>query len=140
MAFEITKKFMEHMESIKNPVTLIAENEEYDITKTRYSTDYATVNVYMSFSDDRYVHMQCTDYVKVPLSKAGEILDMCNKMNSEYRWAKFVFNEDNGSVEVKTDMIVGLENVGEDCLELLTRLLDIIDEAYANFMHVIWAA
>lgn len=62
---------------------------------------------------------------------------ICNKMNTEYRWVRFYLDSDR-DVVVDADAILSVGTVGEECAELMLRLIDIADKAYPEFMKALW--
>lgn len=59
-----------------------------------------------------------------------------NELNQKYRWYKVVIEEDN--IILSTDAIVTPNNVGEICLELTIRGINICNEIYPELMRAIW--
>ena len=62
----------------------------------------------------------------------------CNNANKTYRWVKFCIDRDN-DVEVGADAIVSEGNVFNEIIELIARMLNIVDEIYPSFMKARWA-
>ena len=55
-------------------------------------------------------------------------LVLCNNLNKDYRWARFYIDNDY-DIACDADAILSESNAGEECLELMFRLMRIIDEA-----------
>ena len=70
--------------------------------------------------------------------KYGKALVVCNSMNDKFRWAKFFLNSDK-DVVVQEDAVVEEATAGEELFELIVRMLNIMDEAYPEFMKARWA-
>ena len=62
----------------------------------------------------------------------------CNACNSQYRWVKFYLDDDN-DVTVRADAILDESTCGAECLEMVRRMVGIVDEAYPVFMKARWA-
>ena len=70
-------------------------------------------------------------------AKYSRALVVCNEMNKKFRWVKFYLDNDR-DVTVQADAIVDIETVGRECAELVSRIVNISDEAYPEFMRVLW--
>lgn len=70
-------------------------------------------------------------------SKYAKGLIVCNAMNAQYRWVKFYLDDDR-DVVAQCDAVVDEDTVGKECMELVLRLVNIVDEAYPNFMKALW--
>ncbi len=62
----------------------------------------------------------------------------CNDANKKYRWVRFFIDEDN-DVVAEADAIVSDESVFDEVIELIVRMLNIIDDLYPSFMKARWA-
>ena len=62
----------------------------------------------------------------------------CNELNAKYRWVKFYLDKDK-DVCVSLDAYIDEHTVGEECLNLVRRMINISDEAYPLFMKALWA-
>ena len=74
-------------------------------------------------------------------SEKEEILPalvLVNQLNDEYRWIKFVLNE-NYEVIVMMDAVLDTDSAGKEVKKLLDRAFTIIDEAYPEIMKARWA-
>ena len=62
----------------------------------------------------------------------------CNDANKQYRWVRFYIDEDN-DVVAAADAIVSEESVFDEVIELIVRMLHIVDDLYPSFMKARWA-
>ena len=62
----------------------------------------------------------------------------CNTCNSQYRWVKF-FIDDENHICVRSDAILDKKTCGMECLELIQRMVNIVDDTYPVFMKARWA-
>ena len=62
---------------------------------------------------------------------------MINRLNSQYRFAKFVLDDDL-DVIVQYDLPLRGNNVGECALEMAVCFVKVIQQAYADLMRTIW--
>ncbi|MBQ8974582.1 MAG: YbjN domain-containing protein [Oscillospiraceae bacterium] len=73
----------------------------------------------------------------VPEGKRDSVLKAINDCNREYRFIKFVLDED-GTINGAFDMPVSAQSVGDASFEVGLRFANIIDAAYPVFMKAIW--
>ena len=71
-------------------------------------------------------------------NKLAAALVLCNEMNNTWRWVKFYIDRD-GDIRVQDDAVIDLSSVGDECDELVSRMVDIIDKAYPDFMRLKWS-
>jgi len=62
----------------------------------------------------------------------------CNDCNAKYRWVKFYINDDN-RICVRSDAIIDESTCGEECREVIMRMVGIIDECFPVFMKARWS-
>ena len=91
------------------------------------------------FFDDEGEHVEIYSWsiASVPPEKRSAILEVCNKLNYEYRWGRFYIDKDN---EVAADMhaIITTSTIGSTCTELMFRMINVIDDAYPTIMTALW--
>ena len=85
------------------------------------------------------VAIRVFDLVKVPEAKLDVLLKAINAVNRRFRFAKFVLDTDDNSVQAELDAVFRSHDVGEICLELMARCVDICDKAYPDLMKALWA-
>lgn len=87
--------------------------------------------------DSHYATFRCWDVGSFDGEKKTAGMAVCNEMNKQYRWCKF-FMDDEGKVTAQIDAIFDMGSVGPVCLEMVRRMVNIVDEAYPAFMKVRW--
>lgn len=85
------------------------------------------------------VAIRVFDIVKVPDSKVDGFFKTVNEANRRFRFFKFVLDTDDNTVQAELDAAFRTHDVGEICLELMARCVDICDKAYPDFMKALWA-
>ena len=70
--------------------------------------------------------------------KYAQALVACNTCNSTYRWVKFYINDKN-DICVRSDAILDENTCGAECIEIVMRMVGIIDDTYPVFMKARWA-
>ena len=98
------------------------------------------LDILVIFDKDNHngVHFMCGGFCKAPENKLSALLMACNAANKQYRWIKFYIG-DNQDIMAEDDAILDMANVGEECIELVARMVRVVDEAYPSFMKAIYA-
>lgn len=107
-----------------------------DVAYNGKNADVLRVRVLFDPDDSGHVHFISGDVGSFK-EKVPEGLLLCNAMNMNYRWAKFYLNQQN-SVVVDSDAIIDRNIVGPSCVEIVERMVDIVDHAYPEFMKAKW--
>ncbi len=117
-----------------------AENWNYDIDEREGSSALITgfnlksgksVQIFFISAGDKDLAIRIFQVLPVPAGKADAAIRTCNKVNRNYRFAKFVADEEY--VGVQMDVAIETANMGKVAVELLYRALDIIDSALPDF-------
>ncbi len=117
----------------------VDRNEEADVVTCNVSIENTSVKVRIFIHDDNtHAAIRCFGFAKVPEDRVAGALLACNRCNLEYRWVKFVLDDDH-DLCAYDDAVVSPETAGEELKELLFRMLDIVDDCYPVFMKSIWA-
>ncbi len=98
-----------------------------------------SVDIVIFFDDpgDKHIHFLSPEIAKVSEDKFVPALMEANKLNSQFRWAKFSISDEN-RFDCEADAILDANSCGEECLELVIRLVKIVDTAYPEIMKVVW--
>ena len=108
------------------------------ISYTGDNLDSIPINVIFDEDGDPYVAFRCWDISKIKDSKREKAIMLCNDLNCRYRWVKFTVDKDN-DVVAANDAQIDLFTAGEEVLMLVRRMVNIVDEAYPEFMKLLWA-
>lgn len=87
--------------------------------------------------DGKSVAVRCFSLCSFTKEKVLEAIYESNKLNNEYRWAKFSIDKDN-ELAVAIDAVIKESTAGDVCYELLARMVNIIDETYPRYMRIRW--
>ena len=85
----------------------------------------------------------CSGLTEISIPKGVEKIywftfSNCYTCNAKYRWVKFYIDDDN-DICVRSDAILDEGTCGEECREIILRMIGIIDESYPVFMKARWA-
>lgn len=72
-----------------------------------------------------------------PEEKREQVLAALNRINTNYRWTKFTLHDD-GDVNAEIDAIIDQSTVGRTMVELMLRMVKIIDDVYPDIMRAVW--
>ena len=137
MASQSAKAFQAFMEAKDFKVSIL--DDEARAIRVSYNLDVTDIDIAVFFGeDDKNVHIKGVNFVKVPADKQDIIYKICNQCNSDFRWSKFIWNEEHECVEVEADAIIEPNSCAEECFEIIMRLCGIVKEAYPTIMKALW--
>ena len=137
-----TKQFVQALEQKEIRYTdQGTTNEGKDIITITYSGDnMSSIRVQFFFDEGgESVALRVFDIVKASDDKVARILTAINKQNACFRFAKFVLDVRDNTVQAGMDASFRSHDVGDICLELLQRMVGICDDAYPELMKAMWA-
>lgn len=88
-------------------------------------------------NDEKSVAIRCFSICHFTDEQVTEGIAEANRLNNEYRWARFSV-DDNNDVVVAADAVITPETAGSVCYELLARVVNIIDRVYPRLMKIRW--
>ncbi len=131
------KAFMETLDE-KEFKYSTEELESDTVVTVGFDMKNTSLRVRIFFDDDnKHVALRCFGFVKVTQEQFADALITCNKCNQDYRWVRFVIDDDL-DVNAYDDAVTNPDAVGEEIVELMTRMLTIVDDCYPVFMKSIW--
>ena len=93
---------------------------------------------FISKDDDNDVAVRIFELVSVDKSQFAKVLPVINNLNAKYRYVKFVLDND-GDVNVEYDYLMRCPDPAASAMELIIRIVKIVDEAYPELMRAMWA-
>ena len=93
---------------------------------------------FISKDDDNDVAVRIFGLIKVSDSQKSRLLPVINSLNSKYRYAKFVLDDD-GDLNVEYDYLVRCPDPAASAREIVVRFVQIVDESYPELMRAMWA-
>ncbi len=117
----------------------VTERDDDVVVTLGFDLDNTKVRINVFVDDDnKHVALRCFGFVKATQDTFAKALLACNKCNTDYRWVKFVIDDDM-DVNVNDDAIISADTAGEELFELVIRMTSIVDDCYPIFMKEIWA-
>lgn len=118
----------------------VAERGQYSVVQAGFNGKNIrgmTVH-FISVNDANDVAVRILGIATVHEERRAAVMEMLNDLNIKYRFVKFVLAKDGG-LSMECDVPVKVPNVGEVCMELLLRVIQIADEVYPEIMRAVWA-
>jgi len=94
--------------------------------------DTITVIVHFDEDGDNMITVFSMDIANFRSNEANGIW-VCNELNKSYRWVRF-FIDDDADLVVACDALIDETTCGEECMDLVNRVVSIVDEAYIEIM------
>lgn len=115
-------------------------DDERSLVRIGFNLNNTQISIFVVFGeDDTDAHIEGRDFVKIPNDQTEKACRICNQMNNNYRWIKFVWDDDTSEMTVKCDAVIQLDSVAEEIYELVMRTASIVDNAYPEIMKSLWA-
>lgn len=135
--FQASKKIQEAFQAA-NLKCSVEEQEGRSIVRAGVSGKQTNYRVlFISRDEDNDVEVRVFSLVKFPADKRDAGLNAVNECNRKYRYLKFVIDDDN-DVNVEFDFPVRTKEPGSVAVEILIRIMKIVDDVYPVFMRSIW--
>ncbi len=131
------QSYISYLES-KSLKYSVEELESDTAVTIGFDMSNTSLRVRIFFDDDNmHVALRCFGFVKIKQEQFANALMTCNKCNQDYRWVKFVIDDDM-DINAYDDAVTSPDAAGEEVFELMTRMLSIVDDCYPIFMKNIW--
>ncbi len=90
-------------------------------------------------NENNDVAVRIQDMINVPEDKLSKVIELCNALNTQYRYLKFYVG--NGKVNVEYDFPASTPDdaIGDMAKEIYLRTRVIMNEVYSVFMKAIYA-
>lgn len=138
MVYRATREIAEKLKS---------HDFKYDIVETESSSrvvcgiggKHISYKVqFISLDDDSDVAVRAFDLVTFPKAKEDAMIRFANECNRKYRYAKFVANLDDRTMQMEYDCTVSTVDPAESAFEILLRIMKMLDEMGDEMMRRVW--
>ncbi len=134
-----TKAFLKVLERETHKYNYMGIDEENDeqvnVTFTGDNVDRIDVEIYFDEDLDS-VSMRSWRVISFKEADLADVLEAVNQVNGDYKYVKFVVDEDDLSVDAEIDCpLRDDENAGEIAYDALYYIVMIIDAAYPDFQE-----
>lgn len=104
-----------------------------------FNGQMATYDLLMVFDkEDHTVMIRVGRLAKVPIDRQFEVLSALNELNREYRFVSF-YSDPEDFVTVQTDRVIAANETADPVMEMIVRVVQILDGAYPRIMKAIWS-
>ena len=104
-----------------------------------FNGQMATYDLLMVFDkEDHTVMIRVGRLAKVPIDRQFEVLSALNELNREYRFVSF-YSDPEDFVAVQTDRVIAANETADPVMEMIVRVVQILDGAYPRIMKAIWS-
>ena len=137
-----TRQFIQAMDAknIKHSDIEVTQSGMEKVTVIYTGDSIPSIRMIFFFNKDcEDVAIRVFDIVKLPENRVEGFFKVVNEANRRFRFAMFVLDTNDNPVQAEMDAAFRTHDVGEICLELMNRCVDICDKAYPDFMKALWA-
>ena len=92
---------------------------------------------FFSSDDDNDVSVRVVAILRAPENRLGQALVAINECNNRFRFVKFVLDKDR-DINLEFDMPLRTTNPGDVAVEMLIRIMKILDDAYPVLARAIF--
>ena len=117
-----------------------AKELDEDLLRIGWNIEGGSMDIFFKFDEsDSHVHLEGLNFVSVPENKYDAMYKVVNECNDTYNHVKFVLDTEHGQINARDDDVIQLDSCGEECFELMIRMVSIVENALPKFMKAIWA-
>ncbi len=114
------------------------DDDEETVSLSYRCDNLEDLRIVVFFHKDRNDVQFWSTFASAKDEKRSAGLLACNSLNQEYRWVRFYLDKDWDLI-CEADALLDPSSGGEECLSIVRRMVNIIDEAYPKFMKTLWA-
>lgn len=96
--------------------------------------------ILISENNSSMVMLRVNSLPKITEEKQYQILTQLNQLNSTYRYGTFYLDSDNNiNFQYSLPSTLPISCVGNSAMEMVLRIIKIIDDAYPVIMKTLWS-
>ena len=123
-----TQVFMDYLDMKGVKYRYMGVDGRDETVSVIYSLDnFDSLKCNLYFQDDDEVDLRIYDIVTVS-GGTDHALSVINALNSEYKFAKFVLNPDDRTIQAEQDMLIDPETCGKVVYQAMIMLFLVIDD------------
>lgn len=139
MIFKATKEIEEKLKAADLKCNVV-EGDSSSMVVCGINGKYITYKIqFISRDDDNDVAIRAFDLVKFPEEKREDMIHFAHECTAKFRYAKFVANLNDNTMQLEYDMPVTCTNPGDIAVEMLLRIMRMLDDVGADMMRRVWA-
>ena len=125
-----TQTFLNYLDGLGVKYTLDtgASDDKYEVVRITYNLDnFTSLRCTLLFkTDNEEVGLRIWNIVTATASK-DYVLYTLNKINADYKFAKYVFDESDNTVQVELDVYIDADHCGRVVYDSMMALFNITD-------------
>ena len=127
--FESTQTFMDYLDAKDIKYSYYGVNGKHEEVDVEFEMDnFPSTVCELYFKEDcEEVSLRVWNIVTVSAGK-NFTYSVLNKLNDSYKFAKFVLDESDDTVQAEIDMYIDAEHCGRPVYDAMMALVDIIDD------------
>lgn len=111
-----------------------------DVLRAGWNFEGGSIEIFFRFDEkDEHVHLEGMNFITVPENKYDAMYKTVNQCNDDYTHIKFVLDTKDGQINAREDAVIQLDSCGEECFELMIRMVRVVEDAFPKFMKAMWA-
>lgn len=129
-----TQAVMDALDGANYTFTYRGMNDSgYEIIRMNFGTNkYSlTMNLFCDKTQTE-TSIRVWNIITYDPSKETEVMVLCNKLNSDYKYVKFYADTTDNTVTCDMDVLYRKNDVGPIVLEAITHVADIIEDCYSQ--------
>ena len=134
-----TQNFLDYLDLRDIKYTLTGMDGNSEVVRVSFTLDnFSSLRCSLFFKDDgEEVSLRVWEIVSATAGKSY-ILSTLNTLNSDYKFAKFVLDESDNTVQAELDMYIDADHCGRSVYDGMMALFNIIDNSsVAEKLHAL---
>ncbi len=126
--YPATRNFIDYLESKNIEYTYDGLQYEKEVLTVSYPLDhFESLAVKFLFKNDsEEVSLRMWEIVTAK-AKKDRVLSVLNKLNDDYKFVKFVYDEDDSTIQAELDMYIDGEHCGRSIYNAMLVIFQVVD-------------
>ena len=138
--YSTTKEFLSVLsrEKLKYRYMGVGEDDKEEVTLSYTGDNWDDIFINIFFDEDLdSVSLRCWNIVDFDEKDRAEALELCNRFNNEYKYVKFVMDENDWSIGAEMDVPIREGEESAECVyDALYYIVTIADDAYPELSKI----
>ena len=138
--YSTTKEFLKVLKSeeVNYRYRGVGDDEKEEVTVSYIGDNWDDIFINIFFEEDLdSVSLRCWNIVDFDKKDADKALELCNRFNNEFKYVKFVMDENDWSIGAEMDVPIREGAESAECVyDALYYIATIADEAYPDLSEI----
>ncbi len=137
--YRSTQDFLDFLDSKGIKYTYAGTNDDHEDVTVSYTLDnFSSLTCKLFFKDDcEEVSLRIWNIITASAGK-NYVLSTLNSLNYDFKFAKFVFDESDSTVQAELDMYIDGDHCGRSVYDAMQALLNVTDrDDVAEKLHML---